>query len=362
MLEQLFYELIRLSIGTGDGLCRQPSQKEWAALYSIAKKQSLVGNCFSGVQRLCDNESGVYAGMSEMQYLTWMGMAAKIQQKYDHHKAFIGKLAKFYEKEGLGMMLLKGVGLSLLYPQSQLRQPGDVDIFLFPLDEDTSVPPWKRGDMAVSEKLGLEVTNDSEHHTKFMMDDIMVENHYDFVNTRIRRSSQKLEKEFKALAKDHSKWTEIDGQRVYLPSDALNGLFLLRHTAGHFASEGITMKNVVDWGMFVQSAKDLDWDWLWKAAKEYNMHRFLACLNCICMEQLGINEKVFGDNPYDGELNARVLCEIMQGLDIKPEATTMERVRRWWKHRWKHRICYSDSLLSSFVYSVRANLSGVSIE
>lgn len=42
----------------------------------MAKKQSLVGVCFAAVQRLPEVERP-----PEMLYLTWMGMAAKIQQR-----------------------------------------------------------------------------------------------------------------------------------------------------------------------------------------------------------------------------------------------------------------------------------------
>ncbi|MGN1261303.1 MAG: nucleotidyltransferase family protein, partial [Alloprevotella sp.] len=221
---------------------------------------------------------------------------------------------------------------------------------------------WKKADDAISEELGVTVCNDSEHHTKFTIDDITVENHYDFVNTRIRRSSQKLELVFKELAQDKTNVIDVRGQKVYLPSDKLNAIFLLRHCAGHFASEGITMRNVLDWGLFVQSTKDLDWEWLWQMAKEYNMHRFLACLNMICVEDLGLNGLKFNMQYVDQQLKARVLKEIMNGTDLVPEASAWERTKSWWKHRWKHEICYSDSMLSSFVYSVRANLTGVSIE
>ena len=46
-------------------------------LYAMAKKQSLVGVCFAGVQRLQQQRQET----PEMLYLTWMGMAAKIQQR-----------------------------------------------------------------------------------------------------------------------------------------------------------------------------------------------------------------------------------------------------------------------------------------
>ena len=74
MIEQLFFQLIRVAIGTQDTLSRAPSAQEWKLLYDMAKKQSLVGICFAGVQRLVDSEKEDYCGMPEMLYLTWMGM------------------------------------------------------------------------------------------------------------------------------------------------------------------------------------------------------------------------------------------------------------------------------------------------
>lgn len=358
-MNEAFFELIQVALGVRPCLSRTPSEAKWGELYAIAKTQGLLGVAFAGVQKTLSNslfkgEDPSMIGIPEMLYLTWMGMVAKIQQKWEQHEAFIGRLAGFYEKHGIDMMLLKGYGLSLNYPEAKLRNPGDVDVYLF--------GDWKKADEAIRQELGVEVRNDCEHHTKFEIDGTSVENHYDFVNTRIRKSSLKLERVFKELAQDKSNVIDVRGQKVILPSDKLNAIFLLRHCAGHFASEGITMRNVLDWGLFVQSARELDWDWLWQLAKEYNMHKFLSCLNAICMEELGMDASKFVHREYDSRLKARVLKDIMQGTDLVPDASAWKRTKRWWQHRWKHKICYSDSMLSSFVYSVRANLTGVSIE
>ena len=82
-IDKLFYELVRVAIGTADSLSQTPSDKEWKALYDMAKKQSLVGVCFAALQKLGTDAEGGFAriGISEMLYLTWMGLAAKIQQR-----------------------------------------------------------------------------------------------------------------------------------------------------------------------------------------------------------------------------------------------------------------------------------------
>lgn len=65
---------------------------------------------------------------------------------------------------------------------------------------------------------------------------------------------------------------------IYLPSAKFNSLFLLRHTGHHFAGERLILRQIVDWAMFVDRHYDeVNWDELIDTAKEYNIHRFLAC-------------------------------------------------------------------------------------
>ena len=90
-MTKTFFELIQVAIGTRICLYHTPSADEWGELYAMAKKQSLVGVCFAGVQRLYndnvnENPSNPLnhlnpLNLPEMDYLRWMGMAAKIQQR-----------------------------------------------------------------------------------------------------------------------------------------------------------------------------------------------------------------------------------------------------------------------------------------
>ena len=85
-INNLFFELIQVAIGTRNCLSHTPIHStssgqvldEWGELYAMAKKQSLVGICFAGVQRLKPSET---LELSEPLRLHWMGMVAKIQQR-----------------------------------------------------------------------------------------------------------------------------------------------------------------------------------------------------------------------------------------------------------------------------------------
>ena len=68
-MEQLFFELIRVALGTQDTLSRPPSKGEWAELYAMAKKQSLVGICFSAVQKITNNQEPITQNLDVVLYL-----------------------------------------------------------------------------------------------------------------------------------------------------------------------------------------------------------------------------------------------------------------------------------------------------
>ena len=109
--DHLFFELIQVAIGTRICLSRTPSADEWGELYAMAKKQSLVGVCFAGVQKLQTQRQEP----PEMLYLTWMGMAAKIQQRNEVVNRQCVELQKRLSANGLRCSILKGQGVAALY-------------------------------------------------------------------------------------------------------------------------------------------------------------------------------------------------------------------------------------------------------
>lgn len=115
-------------------LSRTSKIAEWTTLYDIAKKQSLVGICFAGVQKLqaqrqAPNSWGDERG--EMLYLQWMGMAAKIQQRNEAINRQCFELQERFKNDGFKSCILKGQGNAENYGDiAMLRQSGDIDIWV----------------------------------------------------------------------------------------------------------------------------------------------------------------------------------------------------------------------------------------
>ena len=125
MIEQSFFELIQVAIGNRQCLTHTLKEDEWAVLYEMAKKQSLVGVCFAAVKKL----QLQHQCPPETLYLTWMGMAAKIQQRNEVVNAHC---VEAYQKFGSSSCIMKGQGVACCYNENLrlLRQSGDIDLLL----------------------------------------------------------------------------------------------------------------------------------------------------------------------------------------------------------------------------------------
>ena len=230
--------------------------------------------------------------------LQWAVNVERIEKVYRRQERAIARLAAFYREHAIPMMLLKGYGLSLFYPVPEHRPCGDIDIWLFGRQPEA--------DKLVAREWGVPVDVHKEHHTTFDVDGIMVENHYDFVNKETHASNARLERLFKQYAAQPGESVAVAGVAVYLPSEQLNALFLLRHAAVHFAAINIGLRHVLDWCVFVAHCHDrIDWPALYAVARETRMVGFLNCLNALCVDCLGLEAPSLPDFERDAELEKR---------------------------------------------------------
>ena len=353
---QTFLALIRL--GIGHDVKALPESIDWEAMRAVANEQSLTAILLDGVLAL-SRQGALTGGRSlDIAYkMQWINsVALNYERRYEDYRKQIGELAGFYNAHGLKLMILKGYGLSLNYPQPKHRPCGDIDTWAF--------GRYKEVDKLLSEKLSIPVDSTLHHHTVYQFGDFTIENHYDFVNVHYGHRNAELEQIFKELATDDSFWTEIDGQRVYLPSPNLHALFLLRHTMFHFSSTQMTIRQLLDWGFFIEkNATAIDWDWFESVLTEFHMKDFFACVNAICVEDLGFDATLFPPTSVDADLKKRVLDDTFSPEFYEsppPHNKLLKRVffkyRRWKSNGWKHDFCYGGNRLKAFFISAWSHI------
>lgn len=349
-LKDAFLRLVRLGIGnTADAL---PDRVDWVELQALAERQGLSAVVLDGLDVLVrDGRLPREQDMEPMQKKMWIGQVLQnYEYRYELYRRAIAEMAAFYNAHGFRMMVLKGYACSLDWPKPEHRPTGDIDIWQF--------GQYREADAALASEKGISVDSSHHHHTVFYWRDFMVENHYDFINVHHHRSNAEYEKILKKLGEDDSYFVELYGEKIYLPSPDLHALFLLKHTMLHFASGEISMRQVLDWGFFVEKhGESVDWQYVIGVLDEFGMRELLGVFNAICVEDLSFASSVFHFSESMSEvytdLKERVLNEILSPeFEGETPSALIPRIafkyRRWRANEWKHRLCYKDSMWSAF--------------
>lgn len=347
----LFLSLVRLGIGRTDSLDFK-DKVDWGQLKALADQHGLSAVVLDGLNTVQGERLMVQGSMPQMLRLQWIGeVMQSYEQRYVQYEKAIVSLAGWYTQHGYKMMALKGYACSLDWPNPKHRPCGDIDIWQF--------GKQKEADAVLAKEKGVKIDTSHHHHTVFEWDGFSVENHYDFINVHHHKSNVEFETILKQLGEDDSYAVEVNGDTstgsaVYLPSPNLHALFLLKHLMMHFASEGIMLRQVVDWGFFVEKhGKDVDWNCVLKVLDRFRMHQMFNIINAICVGDLGFDVAYFPTAQFDPNLKDKVLKEILapEYSNHTPSGfirRVIFKIRRWMANVWKHQLCYKDSLWSAF--------------
>ena len=251
-------------------------------------------------------------------------------------------------------MVLKGYACGLNWPKPEHRPCGDIDIWQFGKQKEV--------DALMLKEKGLKIDTSHHHHTVYEWKEFTVENHYDFLNVHHHKSNVELEAILKDFGQDESYYIELYGEKVYLPSPNLHALFLLRHSMSNFASTGFQLRQLVDWGFFVEKhGEEVDWTWLISVLDKYGMRQLFQLFNAICVEDLGFDASIFPTIQFLPSLKDRVFDEILSPEFSEEEKGGLIRralfkYRRWRANAWKHELCFNESMWSAFWSGVKSHL------
>ena len=337
-------------IGIGHQTVALLQSVDWQSIKTLAERQGLYAIVLDGIDKL-----PTLSRPPQGVLLEWIGeVLQSYESRYEQYCKALAEMTVFYNRHGLKMMVLKGYACGLNWPKLEHRPYGDIDIWLF--------GKYKQADALLFKEKGIKVDNSHHHHSVFYWRDFMVENHYDFINVHHHRSNLELEKIFKELGQDDTHYVEVRGERIFIPSPNLHALFLLKHTMNDFTSYSITLRQVLDWGFFVEKhTNEIGWDWLTALLDEYHMHDFFNCLNGICVEDLGFDASLFPEVRYLPNLKEMVLSDI---LNPKYNAIVPNRLlprlcykyQRWQGNAWKHELCYYESRWSAIWSGIWSHL------
>lgn len=253
---EIMLEFVRAAVLERDPIIPQNRKIDWDKMMDISSAHNLLAWVWDGMCKLPTKQQP-----PRQQRINWGISAQEIWNAYGHQRNVLKDIIKVCAQNHIRLLLLKGIGLSQMYPKPESRMSSDIDIFLF-------------GDYEKGNKV---LANNSFYyggkHSVFNYLGVTIENHQNFFihGTRLQKNV------------DYYLFSSVEecvlsrGGYYVLPVTA--GLVhLLVHSLVHLNNprERITIRNVVDFAYYVF----------------YHKHHLLPEDCCKVMRELGL-EKAF---------------------------------------------------------------------
>jgi hypothetical protein len=324
------------------------SESEWEELAEVAKRQGVMGVVLDGINAIL-KKSGRDAFDHFEDRRFWRRFIVKwamtVEQSYEggnqKQLAVIDDIQKRWSKVGIRMMIMKGMAMGTYYPVSFHRAPGDIDCYLF-------------DDYAKGNELAKEFPADVDEgwykHSQIHYRGQLIENHLFFVHTREGKSSKELN-QLMVDALKNGEFEKIRGTDALLPPPLFNALFLTYHAMTHFLEEGMRMKQLLDWAVFLKKDADkIDWPEFYRVCDRYHLRRFAEVATDIAVNLFGV--RVSDSNIVTSScFTPRVVHSTLYNKDYVFSSGKGGWSNRWhiitnlFKYRWKYHLIYNHSVM-----------------
>ena len=262
------------------------------------------------------------------------------------------EFAEAMEKRDIPVVVLKGLAFAMYYPNPLFRERGDLDCYLMGKKEE--------GDLTAL-ALGGTMEEAGYKHSHLIFKGLTIENHRVFTDFDNTPTGIRTEQALGELMQEAHIY--IGDSKLYCPSVNFNALFLLKHAQGHFMDEGIRMRHVLDWALFLK-AKQQEVDWLRILTMLETTHtaQFAGLMTAIAIRHLHVDVHHEGllalAEQAEPQMVDDVLADIMgeqPAIYVGSLWHKVKRILRRFHRMWKFRLLASESyprmVWNAFVFS-----------
>lgn len=316
---------------------------KWASIGDLARKQGVLGVVLDGVDKLEATRYGLTRELTVAQKLEWIGEVLQIEQRNRQQIVVMNELAGKWKQQGCRVMVMKGQANGVFYPKPEHRTPGDIDCYLF--------ENYARGN-EIARQEGANVDESWYKHSVINYKGETFENHQYFVHTRDGKRGKRLNEELVEQLKDKSEEIRvIPGTVVEMPPVQWTAMFLTYHACAHFISEGLRLKQILDWVMFLKvHQRDVDWGAFYAFCDRNHLHVFAEAMNTIAGKYLRIKVnseslEVKGSSYADKIIHSALYDEDYVFNSGKSGWTNrLHLVKNLFHYRWKYEEIYQTSV------------------
>ena len=330
---KIFIDIINLALWNrsfDEGRLSSLTEDGWKTLFGIAQQQALPAIFIDGLDKLGSIPPNCRSLLEEVAAVTVIGSEQRWQKQFKVAK----RLAETYQQHEIRTLLLKGLGLSLCYPNPQHRECNDIDIYLF--------GQYEEGNRLAEQLLGAQVDKFTKKEDHIFLGGYTIDNHIHFL-----WPGTDNDREFDQYLKDllqSEELTQFADTCILLSPPEFNYMFLMSHTYVHFMREGMALRQLTDMACFLNKyGTDLDWDTINDKLQMFHLKRFSDAVLSLIKNYFGLS---FGNNmATDSHLLERMMNDVMKSSHVvayhnsKLEARVY-MARTAWNNRWRYDAFY----------------------
>ena len=343
MRREVIFELMKLALSEDKvnfNAFADLDSKSWLDAFSVLNMH--------GVAPLVSNSlESLPAEMrpSNVVVLKFISSGVASQKSYLRLTDRIKKLEDIIRGCGVKCLILKGVSLAGYYPKPELRKFSDIDIY---------APNASQLLDDVFEKRGMELDKIYYRHTHTTLGGVVVENHYCLLDVRGRKKFAELDGDLKRMALEYLAGFEEPG--LYSPNALFALIFNLHHAFSHFIYEGISLKFLVDWILFLRKENELlASEQTALALSKHSLLKFAAVMSEVSVRHLGLSldevpECIRSEmNNLKADEVSRFIDDLFRPYELVHRknivAERLNSVRRIVKSSWKPKVYLGQSAI-----------------
>lgn len=258
----------------------------WGEMMAFAKMQSVPG--ILAKTMLADRE--FQNNMPKEIRLKLKSVVVSNVMTFNSMTDVIKKASVALTEAGIPHALLKGHSLAVNYPFPEMRQCGDIDLYV---GMDNSVAAHKILS-AMATKIDPESDAKWGKHFSAHVGDIQIEVHRHTCD----HSTKKFGRIYKEAAQkglnEGLAKVEFDGVAVSAPAVDFNAFYIFDHLFDHFLTSGIGLRHLCDWMLFLHTHKDeIDRNYLKQLLQDMELLEAWQVFGCVLVKHLGLPEDEF---------------------------------------------------------------------
>ncbi len=211
-------------------------------------------------------------------------------------------------KNNIPYTVIKGVASASYYKEPMIRMMGDVDVLVSPDNILSADAALRKIGFVTSDR----IDNDSMHISYKRNDGMVCELHRHINGIPKNETGDIINKYLTDIIEKSACFDMSNGSCV-VPSLFHHGLILLLHTASHLTSEGVGLRHLCDWAVFINSlSNEAFLNAFEKPLKQMGLWRFAQLLTLCCVKYLGCVEKEWAGTADDSLLD-EIIIDILNG-------------------------------------------------